>query len=935
MDYRNTLNLPQTAFPMKADLNQREPELQARWEAMDLYALQRQQQKGKPKYVLHDGPPYANGDVHLGTAFNKISKDMVVKYKNLRGYDAPFVPGWDCHGMPIEHKVLEQLPEAERSRRDRVREECRRYAGRFVGEQRTQFKRLGIHAAWNEPYLTMDPAYQAAIVRVFGELALKGFIYRGLKPVYWCTQCQSALAEAEVEYGDHSSPSVTVRFEVASGWPAELGQRPAGRVFIPIWTTTPWTLPANRAVAVHPEFAYVLVMAGEDHYLVAKDLLEANRPALGPDARAVAEAPGQALAGMKLRHPFLDRTVPVILGKHVTLDAGTGCVHTAPGHGQEDYLVGLEYGLEVFNPVGPDGRFTASYPEQQGVSVFDANPAIIKLLADRGALLRSEELVHSYPHCWRHRSPIIFRATEQWFMRVDQDFRRQLLDFIRQEVNWIPESSVNRIGAMVETRPDWCLSRQRAWGVPLPVFYCDQCRAPLLSAEVFKNVERIFAAETADAWFTRPAGDFLPAGTACAQCGGTVFRPETDILDVWFDSGVSHAAVLSQRKELRFPADLYLEGSDQHRGWFQVSLLTAAAVTGKPPYKAVLTHGYTVDGEGRKMSKSLGNFISAAEAIERYGGADLLRIWVASENIQNDVRFSDEIMKRVVDSYRRIRNTLRFLLGNLAGFTPAAALKCKDQQPLDRLLLHRLHALVEGATAACDAFDFYRFYQLLQNFCASDLSAFYFDVLKDRLYADGPQSASRQSAQTTLWHLLRHLARLIAPMLVHTAEETWGAMQAQGLLTEKEAVPSVHLAGWLMPPQEWHDPALAQGWDQLFEIRDTVLKKLEEARNQKLIGHPYEARVRIRARGMQRTVLAAHREQLPAFFVVSQVDMEDAGAAGPDLLITIERAVGAKCDRCWRVLPGVGQDAGHPGLCPRCRDVVAALPAAPKAEVEA
>ncbi|MEW6516408.1 MAG: isoleucine--tRNA ligase [candidate division FCPU426 bacterium] len=931
MDYRNTLNLPQTAFPMKADLNQREPEIQARWEAMDLYALLRQYLKGKPKYVLHDGPPYANGDVHLGTAFNKITKDMVVRYKNLRGYDSPYVPGWDCHGMPIEHKVLEQLSEAERTQRARIREECRRYARRYVDLQRGQFKRLGVHAAWNEPYLTMDAEYQATIVRMFGELALKGFIYRGLKPVYWCTQCQSALAEAEVEYADHASPSITVRFELASGWSAELGQRPEGRVFVPIWTTTPWTLPANRAVAVHPDFAYVLVEAGADHYLLAKELVEANRAALGNELRVKAEAPGKALAGLSLRHPFLDREVPVVLGRHVTLDAGTGCVHTAPGHGQEDYLVGLEYGLEIFNPVGPDGRFTDAYPDQRGVSVFDANPALVRLLADKGALLKSEETVHSYPHCWRHRVPVIFRATEQWFMRVDQGgFRQQLLEFIRQEVTWIPEASQNRIGAMVETRPDWCLSRQRAWGVPLPVFYCEHCQEPLLSAGVFEQVEKIFAAETADAWFTRPPADFIPAGTACAKCGGASFRPETDILDVWFDSGVSHAAVLSRRKELRYPADLYLEGSDQHRGWFQVSLLTAVAVNGKPPYKAVLTHGYTVDGEGRKMSKSLGNFIGAGEAIERYGGADLLRIWVASENIQNDVRFSDEIMKRVVDSYRRIRNTLRFLLGNLNGFVPAEALKRKDQEPMDRLLLHRLHELAEQATAACDAFDFYRFYQLLQNFCASDLSAFYFDVLKDRLYADSRGSASRRSAQTTLWHLLRHLVRLIAPMLVHTAEETWSAMQAQGLLVDKEATtPSVHLASWLMPPQEWHDPDFAKGWEQLFEIRDEVLKRLEEARNRKLIGHAYEARVRIRVRGNRRSVLAAHRGQLPAFFVVSQVELEEAGAAGPEMLVTVERAAGAKCERCWRVLPEVGQSADHPGLCHRCREVVASQPAAP------
>ncbi len=931
MDYRETLNLPQTDFPMKADLNTREPEIQAQWRDMDIYALLRKQSKSKPKFILHDGPPYANGDVHIGTAFNKISKDLVIRYKSLRGYDTPFIPGWDCHGMPIEHKVVEQLSETEGVDRDRVRTECRQYAEHFIDVQRRQFQRLGIFGEWEQPYLTMDPLYQATIVRVFGELALKGFIYRGLKPVYWCTNCQSALAEAEVEYADHASPSIFVRFALSGDWPESLGEKPAGPVYVPIWTTTPWTLPANQAVAVHPEFTYVLLESGGDYYFVAKELVNATWERWGKAHTIQGEVSGQQLVGLRLQHPWLDREVPVIAGKHVTLETGTGCVHIAPGHGQEDYLAGLENGLEVFNPVGPDGRFTAEFPEMQGSFVFEADSKIVETLRDRGALLRAEDITHAYPHCWRHRTPIIFRATEQWFMRVDRDqFREKLLEQIQAKVTWIPEVSRNRISAMVEARPDWCLSRQRVWGVPLPIVYCEDCGEPLLTAALFKQVEQVFSQASADAWFTRPLEEFLPENAACAKCGKTRFRRETDILDVWFDSGVSHAAVVAKRKELRYPADLYLEGSDQHRGWFQVSLLTAFATTGKAPYKAVLTHGYTVDGEGRKMSKSLGNFISAEEAIQRYSGADILRLWVASENSQNDVRFSDEIMRRLVDAYRRIRNTLRFLLGNLNGFKPEHVLKRKEQLDLDRLLLHRLHALSQSAAAACDAYDFYRCNQLLQNFCATDLSAFYFDVLKDRLYADGADSRSRRSAQTTLWQVLRFLVRFIAPILVHTAEETWAAMRAQGLIPEKENTASIHLASWLTPPAEWRDESLARAWDGLFEVRSEIMKKLEEARSQKRIRHSYEARVRIRVRGTRRSWLAAHTDRLAAFFVVSEVELEEAGSAGPEMLIRVEPAQGKKCERCWRVLTSVGRHEDHPGLCDRCCEVIAALPEKPR-----
>ncbi|NTV52812.1 MAG: isoleucine--tRNA ligase [Candidatus Firestonebacteria bacterium] len=931
MDYRETLNLPKTDFPMKADLTTREPQRQAHWLKLGLYELLHAHGRGRKKYVLHDGPPYANGDVHMGTALNKISKDLVMRYKSMRGFSTPYVPGWDCHGMPIEHKVVEGLPTAEKQDRMRIRQECRKYAAKFVDKQREQFKQLGILGDWEHPYLTMSPEYQATIVRLFGELALKGFIYRGLKPVYWCTSCKSALAEAEVEYEEHTSPSITVRFELVGGWPEALGARPAGKIYVPIWTTTPWTLPANRAVSVHPDFSYALVESEGDYYLLAKELTEANFNQLGKPYRVAAETPGRNLEHLKLQHPFLPLEVPVVLGKHVTLEAGTGCVHTAPGHGQEDFVVGKEYGLEVFNPVGENGVFTSAFAEMQGEFVFKANPKIVALLKERGALLHVTELKHSYPHCWRHHVPIIFRATEQWFLNVNREgFREKVLGLIQNEVTWIPEASRNRIGSMVASRPDWCLSRQRSWGVPLPIFYCRQCGEPLISETVFKKVEELVRAKNADVWFTPEAQSVLSSDTVCAKCGGHEFRQETDILDVWFDSGASHAAVLGLRPELKFPADMYLEGSDQHRGWFQVSLLLSAATLGQAPYRTVLTHGYTVDGNGRKMSKSLGNFITAAEGIKRYGGADILRLWVCSENVQLDVRSSDEIFKRTVDAYRRMRNTLRFLLSNLDGFHPVQAVPVRDLTDMDRLILHKLSILVGESVTACDAFDFYRFFQALHNFCSVDLSAFYFDVLKDRLYADTVKSASRLAAQTTLWHVLSHLVRLLAPVLVHTADEAWEFMGQQGLRDEKDPAESVHLATWLTPPKEWTDETLAVSWERLFEIRAEVQKHLEEARAAKVIGHSYEAEVTIRARGDKRTFLGEHARDLAAFFIVSGVQLGDAASAGADLQIKVEASAAKKCERCWRVLPSVGAHADHPTLCTRCHEAVTPAPKAGK-----
>ncbi len=923
MDYSKTINLPQTAFPMKASLVTREPEIQAQWQQMGLYELIRQQADGKPKFVLHDGPPYANGDVHMGTAFNKISKDIIIKFKSMQGFDAPYVPGWDCHGMPIEHKVVAQLSEEKSADRLVVRKACRSYAEKFVAHQKAQFQRLGVLGDWDHPYLTMDKSYQAAIIHLFGQLAGRGFIYRGLKPVHWCPECQSALAEAEVEYADHTSPSITVRFKLVEGWPEGLGEKPDGPVYIPIWTTTPWTLPANEAIAVHPDLDYVLVASEGAYYILADALVDANWKMLGKPFERLGKVKGQSLLGLCCQHPFLDRVVPVITGTHVTVDNGTGCVHTAPGHGQEDFVAGKQFGLEVFNPVGPDGRFTAQFPLMQGQLVFDANDPIIRLLEEKQALMASSKLKHSYPHCWRHHTPIIFRATEQWFMNVDKDnFRQRLLTAIEQDIRWIPEISRNRIAAMVEGRPDWCLSRQRAWGVPVPIVYCTACGEPVMAERVFQAIEDIVAKESADAWFEKSVEELLPAGTVCAHCQGTAFRKETDILDVWFDSSTSHTAVVAKRPDLRFPADLYLEGSDQHRGWFQVSLLTAMASLDQAPYRAVLTHGYIVDGEGKKMSKSLGNFISSTEAIARYGGADILRLWVASENIQNDIRASNEIFKRTVDSYRRIRNSLRFLLGNLHGFDPTKSLARDQMMAMDQYMLHRLALFVEQMQASYESYEFHKLFQVLQNFCATDLSAFYFDVCKDRLYADDQESFSRQSAQTVLWHILNYLLRAITPILIHTAEETWQEMRQQSLVRATEDQPSVHLLNWLDNPEAWKDTELEQQWQALFDLRAEVMKQMEDARLQKQIRHSYEAAVTIKTRGAKAALLTAHQDFLPTFLVVSEVKLEEAGATGPELTITVTPATGKKCERCWRILATVGQREDHPQLCARCADVV-------------
>ncbi|HOE26194.1 MAG: isoleucine--tRNA ligase [Candidatus Aureabacteria bacterium] len=917
-DYKGTLNLPRTSFPMKASLSLREPELLAFWERERVYEKALANRKGGRPFILHDGPPYANGDIHMGHALNKLLKDMVVKYKTMRGFYSPFVPGWDCHGLPVEHQLMKELKVRKHQiDRARFREKARDYALRFVDVQREQFKRLGIFGDWERPYLTLDPAYQAAIIGCFGRMYLDGYVYRGMKPIHWCPACETALAEAEVEYDDHTSPSVYVAFEAVSGIEKALpGARGASLL---IWTTTPWTLPANRAVAVRPEFEYAAVRMKGRLLVVARELAGRVADELGePAPEVMGVCRGRDLEGAVAAHPLTGDGSPVVLSNHVTLEQGTGLVHIAPGHGDEDYQIGLKYGLEIFAPVDGRGAFTKAAGRFAGMRVEEANRPIVDELRGSGALLLSREIAHSYPHCWRCRRPVIFRATEQWFIGVDRrDLRRRALEEA-EKTAWIPERGRGRIASMLESRPDWCLSRQRHWGVPIPVLYCAGCGEPVLTAQTLARVREAVAARGADAWFSEPAVSFVPERFGCPSCGKGEFRKEEDIIDVWFDSGVSHQAVLAARPELGFPAALYLEGSDQHRGWFQTSLLTAVALAGRAPFATVLTHGFITDGEGKKMSKSAGNVIAPRSVIERYG-ADILRLWVASVDYGVDVRISREILDQLVDAYRRLRNTFRYLLGNLCDFSPERhRVPLERMEETDRWILSRLERLRSGVTDAYERYDFCRAYHLLHQFCAVDLSSLYLDVLKDRLYTAGGDSPRRRSAQTALCAVLETLVPLSAPILAFTAEEAW---RAAPFLTARAA--SVHWADWPAAREEHLDAALEAEWERLLEVRREAAKALEEARRGGMIGNALEARVAIVCgdEGLFR-LLDAKRPLLADLFIVSGVALSFDPSAGAAAKVTVARAEGGKCGRCWRYATNVGRSAAHPSLCGRCVEVL-------------
>jgi isoleucyl-tRNA synthetase len=932
MDYKSTLNLPQTAFPMKANLPQREPEILAKWEQMRIYDQLREKSRELPKYILHDGPPYANGHIHLGTALNKILKDMIVKSRQMSGFNAVYVPGWDCHGLPIEHNVDKELGERKaRMSQVEIRQQCRRYAERFIDIQRQEFKRLGVLGEWDDPYLTMSYGYEATIARELGRFFANGSVVRSKKPIYWCSSCGTALAEAEVEYHDHRSPSIYVKFPLRPDAQERFSELTGKPAFVVIWTTTPWTLPANLAIALHPDFPYVAVAVGDELWILAEGLLESFAKTAGVGEYAIVRRfAASELQGLKCRHPFVERDSVLVLGAHVTLEAGTGCVHTAPGHGREDYDMALEYGLDVYSPVDDEGRFTADVEFFAGQFVFDANRAVTAKLRELGRLVAEQAIEHSYPHCWRCKKPVIFRATEQWFISMDKNaLRRKALDWI-DKVEWIPGWGRDRIYNMIANRPDWCISRQRSWGVPITVFTCKDCGTLLATPETFAHVAALFEKEGADCWFALPPEQLFPAGSRCAGCGGSRFDKEMDILDVWFDSGVSHAAVLETRPTLQAPADLYLEGSDQHRGWFHSSLLAAVGTRDVAPYKGVLTHGFVVDGQGYKMSKSVGNVIAPEEIIRQYG-AEVLRLWVAAEDYRDDIRISPDILKRLGEAYRRIRNTCRFLLGNLADFDPTRdALAYETLEELDRFALHQLQDLIGEMRRAYDRFEFHRVYQALHNYCVVDLSSFYLDVLKDRLYTSPPRSGERRSAQTVLHEILSALLRIMAPILSFTADEAWGYLQA----SHPGPTVNVHLEDFPEPNQAFRDEALNARWTTILELRSDISRALEAARQAKVIGHSLDARVMVALPDDLWQSFEGQEALLSTVCIVSQLDfVEDAtrlsnsvdGTAVPGLKLQVEAAGGAKCDRCWMWSQSIGRNPDHPTVCSRCQQALARL----------
>jgi isoleucyl-tRNA synthetase len=990
LDLKKTVNLPKTNFPQKANLGQSEPARLKKWTEMGLYRLIRRAREGRERFILHDGPPYANADIHLGTALNKVLKDLVVKSRTMMGYDSPYVPGYDCHGLPIELHVERKLGEKKRQMPPvSVRRACREFAADALKRQTRDFQRLGILGLWEDPYLTMSNRYEAETARLFARFVERGYVYKGARPVYWCIHDQTALAEAEVEYNEHKSPSVYVKFPFA-GDPKTIDPALEGRkVFFLIWTTTPWTLPSNLGIAVNPLFEYAAFEnpSNGEVYVVAADLMDdvARKCGIGKlhDASSVAadsgagdspraneyqrpevlaRFPGALLDRLEARHAWLDRPSLLMLGDHVTMGgesdaeteldlkeardkkatgkAGTGLVHTAPGHGHDDFVIGKTYGLEVYCPVDNAGRFTSEVEHFAGLGVFEANPKIVEFMRGRGVLLFSEEYRHRYPHCWRCKNPVIFRATPQWFISLDaptadvqpvelNDDGRDLTNYTDNEtdvpqslrqgalreiagVEWVPAWGAERMKNMLTNRPDWCVSRQRVWGVPIPVFYCAGCDAAVADPAVIRHVAGIFERESADAWYARESKELLPEGFKCPRCDGTEFTKETDILDVWFDSGSSSVAVLEAYEGLSWPADVYLEGGDQYRGWFNSSLMVGLAAHDAAPYRTVITHGWVVDVDLQKMSKSAGNGMSPHEVIKE-SGADILRLWVASTNYQEDVRCSDEILLRTVDAYRKMRNTARFALGNLAGFDPARDSVPEDElQEIDRWALAELDAVVARAREGYETYSFHAAYQALYNFCTVTLSARYFDIIKDRLYTAAPRSRARRSAQTALYRIADALARLLAPILVYTADEIW-----ENLPADEGRPASVHVAEF--PPQrETQDDELMQRWAQLFELREQVLPRLEESRVAKLIGSSLEARVVLTAGESPelRDLLERYKDELRYLFIVSEVELEGPAADRPH--VRVERAVGEKCERCWNYSARVGESERYPTACERC-----------------
>ena len=925
MNYKDTLLLPKTDFPMKANLVKKEPLMLEEWERKDIYHKILKSREGRELFILHDGPPYANGHIHMGHVLNKVLKDIVIKSKTMMGYQCPYVPGWDCHGLPIEHNIEKEIGKKKKEQipKSQFRQMCRDYAKKYIEIQKGEFKRLGVFGEWENPYLTMDFKYEAETLRELGKFVEKGLVYKQKKPVYWCSSCKTALALAEVEYQDDESESIYVRFDFIDELGLEDRQFLGKAVSAIIWTTTPWTLPANLAVCVNPEFDYAFVQIEPRHiYLVAEKLVDSLMEKFGiEDYKIIKVVKGRELEGKILAHPFYDRESRIILGEHVTLDAGTGLVHTAPGHGEEDYIVAMKYHIPIYSPVDDDGRFLPDVEYFAGMHVFEANPKVIEILKQKDMLVKEEKIVHSYPHCWRCKSPIIFRSTEQWFISVDKDNLRQKALKAIDETQWIPSWGRNRIYSMMETRPDWCISRQRAWGVPIALFKCKKCGRVQFDKNLIERVAEKMEHEGADTWFEHEPDYFLPEGYTC-QCGSKEFEKEMDILDVWFDSGVSHAIVLTNWEGLRWPADMYLEGSDQHRGWFHSSLLESIGTRGRAPYNSVLTHGFVVDSKGRKMSKSLGNVIKPDKMINKYG-AELLRLWASATDYKEDVRLSDEIMKRLVDNYRKIRNTIRFLLGNLYDFKQSDAVPYEEMEEIDRWVLAETELLKEKLLKAYENYDYHVIYRNMTNYCILVLSSFYLDVLKDRLYCEKQDSKKRRSAQTAMHEILKVIVYYMAPILSFTSEEAYSYMDG-----DKE---SVHMEEFVPLNEKHSSPALVKKWSELRKLKSATDKALELARSQKAIGNSLEACVYVDIKNdeMKRIVEGFEKGELADICIVSQFEfgkLDEALSRYYDeetgVEVSVIKARGEKCDRCWKYSESVGKNEKGENICNRCYSVV-------------
>jgi len=925
MSYKETINLPDTDFPMRANLSERELEYQKLWKENNVYERAIENRKDNEPFILHDGPPYANGDIHIGHALNKVLKDIVTRFSTLKGYYSPYVPGWDTHGLPIEHQVskemgdkIKELSVAE------LREKCKDYALKYVDRQKDQFKRLGIWGEWENPYLTLNPEYEVKQIEVFGEMAKKGLFYKGQKPVHWCPSCETALAEAEVEYHTDRTPSIYIKFPFAEEVEVGNVKLSPKDSFMVIWTTTPWTIPSNLAITLHPEFDYVVVQVGNDKLVIAEKLVDEVMNKVGIEEYEVISDPfkGKELEKVNTNHPFMDRKSLIILGEHVTLEDGTGCVHTAPGHGHDDFIVGQEYGLDVYAPMDSRGYFTDEAGEFAGMHYDKANIKVTDMLKERNLLLELNFIDHQYPHCWRCKGPLVFRATDQWFASIEA-IKEETLKAIHN-VKWFPAWGEKRMANMVSERTDWCISRQKKWGVPIPIFYCDDCGESIINDETLDAVKSIFLKEGSNAWYKYEAAKILPEGYKCPNCESSNLSKEEDIMDVWFDSGSSHKAGLEQRENLNWPAQVYLEGTDQYRGWFNSSLLTAVATEGKAPYEEVVTNGFTVDQKGNKMSKSQGNVVSPHKIIDQYG-ADILRLWVASSNFKDDVRVSDKILKQNSEVYRRIRNTFRFILGNTSDFNKQEHyVEFEDRKEIDKWIGIKLKELTENVNKAYREYEYHKVYHAVHNFCTVEMSSLYMDIIKDRLYTDGTDSLSRRSAQSALFDIMITLVKIVSPILVHTAEEVW-----QYVLEKTELEESVFLSDWPVFNENYEDDQLIDKWNNLLDIRKDVSKALEIARNDKTIGNSLEARVEITTDDEQTGKLLNNEfENLADFFIVSEVDLKDDlvkdtyQGENSKITIYVEEAKGKKCERCWKFDTTVGEDEDYEDVCERCASVL-------------